>query len=442
MAILDPQALNQGLFASGLIPNQQKPMSELDKLQALINQQNQNLAKRQAAATQMASTASQRVSSQIVNEEQEGLMDALRNPSEAQNDAFIAFGLGLAGSTGDISQRIAQALGSGVSALRSSRQDVKNQEIARQQANLAQLQLQQEGLSNQFTQTKDITALQRQQDQLDFRKQQAKDELDFRKQQAKNKIAPTSPLLKLVNERNTLMAQGTPESIAAANILEQQINVLTTSELSKDDFKFFSDDFKGIRESARKTDNMLRSADRAELALANAETGFGSETILGLKKFANLFGVKAFKSDISDSEALQQVLGENVLDVLGSGDLGAGTGLSDKDVEFARQVAGGTIRLDEETIRYAIDAKRRAANFFRKQHNDALGVAAESFSGTTLAKGKPYDLVEFTPISEQGRVLAGMPEGSYKQSQKVPSRIATPYKGQSDDEFLKTLQGF
>ena len=434
MAILDPQALNKGLSENGLIPNQQKPMSELDKLKALINQQNKNLAQRQAAAAQMASTASQRVSSQFVNAEQESLMDALRNPSEAQNDAFIAFGLGLAGSTGDISQRIAQALGSGINTLRSSRQDLKNEEIARQQANLARLELQKEGLSNQFTQVKDITALQRQQD-----------ELDFRKEQAKNKIAPTSPLLKLVNERNTLMAQGTPESIAAADTLQQQINVLTTSELSKDDFKFFSDDFKGIRENARKTDNMLRSADRAELALANAETGFGSETILGLKKFAQLFGVKAFGKDISDSEALAQVLGENVLDVLGSGDLGAGTGLSDKDVEFARQVAGGTIRLDEETIRYAIDAKRRAANFFRKQHNDALGVAVESFPGTTLAKGKSYDLVEFTPISEQGRVLAGMPEGSYKQSQQIPGRTAgvvTPYQSQSNDEFLKTLQGF
>ena len=434
MAILDPQALNKGLSENGLIPNQQKPMSELDKLKALINQQNKNLAQRQAAAAQMASTASQRVSSQFVNAEQESLMDALRNPSEAQNDAFIAFGLGLAGSTGDISQRIAQALGSGINTLRSSRQDLQNEEIARQQANLARLELQKEGLSNQFTQVKDITALQRQQD-----------ELDFRKEQAKNKIAPTSPLLKLVNERNTLMAQGTPESIAAADTLQQQINVLTTSELSKDDFKFFSDDFKGIRENARKTDNMLRSADRAELALANAETGFGSETILGLKKFAQLFGVKAFGKDISDSEALAQVLGENVLDVLGSGDLGAGTGLSDKDVEFARQVAGGTIRLDEETIRYAIDAKRRAANFFRKQHNDALGVAVESFPGTTLAKGKSYDLVEFTPISEQGRVLAGMPEGSYKQSQQIPGRTAgvvTPYQSQSNDEFLKTLQGF
>ena len=216
MAILDPQALNQGLSASGLIPNQQKPMSELDKLKALINQQNQNLAQRQAAAAQMASMASQRVSSQFVNAEQESLMDALRNPSEAQNDAFIAFGLGLAGSTGDISQRIAQALGSGVSALRSSRQDLQNEEIARQQANLARLELQQEGLSNQFTQTKDIATLQKQQQQLDFNIERAGIEDDFARQRIdiQQQGLELTPEIRTLNQYQKLVEEGDVEGAA------------------------------------------------------------------------------------------------------------------------------------------------------------------------------------------------------------------------------------
>jgi len=397
----------------------------IDRLTALMRQQQDLQQRQREALSDYSALASKRPESRLLQENQT-LGGFFKDPSEAQRQFMINAGLKLAmgDTTRDLSARLAESLGQGVGALQASRAAELKQEQAQAASQLKSLQLQGQQTKEQFDLQKEIVQETRLRDA------------------ARAKTTPTSPLLKIVKERNTLMAQGDPESIAAADILQQQINVLTTGELTKDDFKFFSDDFKGIRESARKTDNMLRSADRAELALANAETGFGSETILGLKKFANLFGVKAFKSDISDSEALQQVLGENVLDVLGSGDLGAGTGLSDKDVEFARQVAGGTIRLDEETIRYAIDAKRRAANFFRKQHNDALGVAAESFPGTTLAKGKPYDLVEFTPISEQGRVLAGMPEGSYKQSQQVPSRIATPYQGQSDDEFLKTLQGF
>lgn len=397
----------------------------IDRLTALMRQQQELQQRQRDALTDYSALAAKRPESRLLQENQT-MGQFFKDPSEAQRQFMINAGLKLAmgDSTRDLSARLAESLGQGVGALQASRAAELKQEQAQAASQLKSLQLQGQQTKEQFDLQKEIVQETRLRDA------------------AKAKTAPTSPLLRLVNERNTLMAQGTPESIAAANTLEQQINVLTTSELSKDDFKFFSDDFKGIRENARKTDNMLRSADRAELALANAETGFGSETILGLKKFAQLFGVKAFGKDISDSEALAQVLGENVLDVLGSGDLGAGTGLSDKDVEFARQVAGGTIRLDEETIRYAIDAKRRAANFFRKQHNDALGVAVESFPGTTLAKGKPYELVEFTPISEQGRVLAGMPEGSYRQSQQVPSRIATPYQNQSDDEFLKTLQGF
>ncbi len=428
----DEFALPDYVGQAGIDPMQALQLAQepqgIDRLTALSRQLVESQKKQSEALAYASQVAAQRPESRLLNENQT-LGQFFKTPDDAQRAFMVNAGLKLAmgDTTKNLSSRLAEALGQGVGAMQSERGAALKQEQAKAAAQLRSAQLEGQQALQTFGLEKEIVEETRLRDA------------------ARAKTTPTSPLLKLVNERNALMAQGTPDSIAAADTLQQQINVLTTSELSKDDFKFFSDDFKGIRENARKTDNMLRSASRAELALANAETGFGAETFLGLKKFAQLFGVKAFGKDISDSEALAQVLGENVLDVLGSGDLGAGTGLSDKDVEFARQVAGGTIRLDEETIRYAIDAKRRAANFFRKQHNDALGVAVESFPGTTLAKGKPYDLVEFTPISEQGRVLAGMPEGSYKQSQQIPGRTAgvvTPYQGQSNDEFLKTLQGF
>ena len=68
----------------------------------------------------------QRTRTSFVNPEagQKGFLDALKDPTEAQRNAFIAFGLGLAGSTGDLSQRLAAGLGQGVGALQKTKHSI------------------------------------------------------------------------------------------------------------------------------------------------------------------------------------------------------------------------------------------------------------------------------------------------------------------------------
>lgn len=187
-------------------------------------------------------------------------------------------------------------------------------------------------------------------------------------------------------------------------------------------------DLTSMKENVMKTDNMLLEAQRAENALLNAETGTFAKGKFAAKKLGKLFGIKGFEDDISATEALSQVLGGNVLAILSSGDLGAGTGLSDKDVEFARQVAAGTIELTEENIRYAIDVKRRAANYFRSRYSNSVNNYVSAFEdagkvpvfvSTQQNDLGRYKTVDFKPISKEGQLLFGSEPGTLMQMRET-----------------------
>ena len=400
----------------------------IDRLTALMQQQQELQQRQRDALTDYSALAAKRPESRLLQENQT-LGGFFKDPSEAQRQFMINAGLKLAmgDSTKDLSARLAESLGQGVGALQASRAAELKQEQAQAASQLKSLQLQGQQTKEQFDLQKEIVEETRLRDA------------------ARNKIKPKSEILTLADERNALLKKGDPQSLETAALIGEKIAVLNQDPLLKEDYKIFAKDFVELRDNARKTQKMFRDADRAEEALKNADIGFGSNVVTLTKKFANLIGITSFKDDLSATEALSQVLGQNVLDIMASGALGAGTGLSDKDVEFAREVAAGTKTLTEANIRYAIDIKRRAANYAREKYNEALGIANEAFPSTSIARNKPYDIVDFDYISEESRVLAGMPEGSYKQSQQIPGRTAgvvTPYQGQSNDEFLKTLQGF
>ena len=428
----DEFALPDYVGQAGIDPMQALQLTQepqgIDRLTALMQQQRELQQRQRDALTDYSALAAKRPESRLLQENQT-MGQFFKDPSEAQRAFMVNFGLKLAAgdSTKDLSSRLAEALGQGVGALQTSRAAELKQEQAQAASQLKSLQLQGQQTKEQFDLQKEIVQETRLRDA------------------ARNKIKPKSEILTLADERNALLKKGDPQSLETAALLSQKIALVNQDPLLKEDYKIFAKDFVDLREKARKTQKMFDDADRAELALKDADIGFGSNVVTLTKKFANLIGVSSFRENISATEALSQVLGQNVLDIMASGDLGAGTGLSDKDVEFAREVAAGTKTLTEANIRYAIDIKRRAANYAREKYNEALGIANEAFPSTSIARNKPYDIVDFDYISEESRVLAGMPEGSYKQSQQIPGRTAgvtTPYQGQSNDEFLKTLQGF
>lgn len=84
--------------------------------------------------------------------EDQGFLDAIKDPTKAQRNAIIQFGLGLAGSnsTNSLSQRIGQALGVGMQALQTGRQAELQRETAKAKSDLVTAQTDVSNLQTDF----------------------------------------------------------------------------------------------------------------------------------------------------------------------------------------------------------------------------------------------------------------------------------------------------
>ena len=104
-------------------------------------------AERAAALSNLSAVGARRPSKRLLREGQ-SFMEAFKDPSEAQREFAIRAGMALLSDDGtkSLSQRIGQALGSGAQGLQEVRQQGIASEAAQAQAQLAQLQLQQEGV--------------------------------------------------------------------------------------------------------------------------------------------------------------------------------------------------------------------------------------------------------------------------------------------------------
>jgi len=142
---------------AGMTDSLQAPssLSGIEQLQALANQKEELRKRQQSALSDYSALASKRPESRLLQENQT-MGQFFKDPSEAQRAFMVNFGLKLAAgdSTKDLSSRLAEALGQGVGALQASRaSDIKQQQI-QDKSKIEQMALQQEGLSDQFTQRK------------------------------------------------------------------------------------------------------------------------------------------------------------------------------------------------------------------------------------------------------------------------------------------------
>lgn len=389
-----------------------RQIATLQDLQGNVNRIDELSRQKQEALRARTIADKRRPRTRFV-EEGKSFMDAFSNPSEAQRAFAFNAGLALLSSSGtnNLSQRIGQALGSGMQGMQTARQaeiDTTKKEAA---ARLEQFGIQEEAERDKFKLGVELVKEKRLQDA---------------------KVAGPAPssTSKLFNELEMARKEGNPEKV---QVLEDKLKLETRGEmkpvsLDPASTKAVMADLTSMKENVMKTDNMLLEAQRAENALLNAETGTFAKGKFAAKKLGKLFGIKGFEDDISATEALSQVLGGNVLAILSSGDLGAGTGLSDKDVEFARQVAAGTIELTEENIRYAIDVKRRAANYFRSRYSNSVNNYVSAFEdagkvpvfvSTQQNDLGRYKTVDFKPISKEGQLLFGSEPGTLMQMRET-----------------------
>lgn len=95
-------------------------------------------------------------------------------------------------------------------------------------------------------------------------------------------------------------------------------------------------------------------------------TGVGADYKLGLGRALASSGLTSGE-DVANTEAFISQIGKNTLTLVKQ--LGSGSGISDADREYAANIAGGKITLNEKSIRRILDIQQRAAAGTIDRHN-------------------------------------------------------------------------
>ncbi len=134
-----------------------------------------------------------------------------------------------------------------------------------------------------------------------------------------------------------------------------------------------TDNFLIANEKALSAQKVLEiNANSRSLMEEGIITGAGANFLAGMASIGTQLGI--VPQGVTDSLVATQTFmaerGKQVLALLGSGDVGAGTGISDKDVAFMKEVAGQQITLNKETLSRIMRIEEQAArNAITKSNN-------------------------------------------------------------------------
>ncbi len=116
-------------------------------------------------------------------------------------------------------------------------------------------------------------------------------------------------------------------------------------------------------------DSIKTSNETLKLLDEGVITGAGADFLLNAARVAKRLGFNQFDDDIKNTQAFAANQGKAVLNILGSGALGSGTGISDNDRNFAKDIAAGNISLDEKAIRRIIALNMKVNKNMINRHN-------------------------------------------------------------------------
>lgn len=140
-------------------------------------------------------------------------------------------------------------------------------------------------------------------------------------------------------------------------------------------------------------------------------SGAAADVRLKVAKVAKFLGVPD-SDKIANTESFGSAIGQRVLSLVKG--LGAGAGISNADRDFAAQMAGGNIKLDEKSIRKILDIGERAARSRIDQHNgltDRTLKSSESLKdyGSVYRVDQPgqYQRIGASPAPKAGDVVDG-----------------------------------
>lgn len=163
-------------------------------------------------------------------------------------------------------------------------------------------------------------------------------------------------------------------------------------------------------DAANKAVVSIESIDTSLENIDNMFTGYGATFRMDVARAARVVGLDLADIDqIENTERYASLAGARVADYITN--LGAGTGLSDKDREFAEKVVAGDIGMSPETMRSLLTIIRKQNVRTIKQYNTLRGAVDNELKGKEKAGMALYPLVDMPPERVEPEVT---PTGAFE----------------------------
>jgi len=272
--------------------------------------------------------------------------------------------------------------------------------------------------------------------------------------------AQTGPLVTLQKGNDTRTVRQNDPSINS--LLTQGFNVVkkpstvvnvggSETEFTKELGKKSGAQLVEDRQNAVSTAQGIQTIDKMlDLLDEGIFTGPGANVLVGIE---NLLGER-FGVPVSERSSRSQQFvinsAKQMLQILGSGALGAGTGISDEDRRIASRIAGGDITMSGSAIKRVLEASRKAQQTFLNNYrqqietltsatdangNPVLDPSVSNFLQVPLANTAPPEPV--TPQTTPQSQAVPQPQGQRQPSQQsIDALLADPSKAGEFDEFF------
>ena len=149
-------------------------------------------------------------------------------------------------------------------------------------------------------------------------------------------------------------------------------------------------------DAANKAVVSIESIDTSLENIDNMYTGYGATFRMDVARAARVAGIDISDADqIENTEKYASLAGARVADYITN--LGAGTGLSDKDREFAEKVVAGDIGMSPKTMRSLLTIIRKQNVRTINQYNSLREAVDNKLKGKEKAGMAFYPLVDMPP---------------------------------------------
>jgi len=210
-------------------------------------------------------------------------------------------------------------------------------------------------------------------------KQEFKAYSDLQKGKVEMFLQDGKPVAYRVTDSGMVVVDGKLVDPSTLNLTEapnRQVIENVTSEMSSELVKLGVSKFEELWDQATKSADSIRSIDNIIGDVDTMFTGSLANVNLQVNKFLKAVGYPVDNVPIENTEAFLAESAKRVADYITN--LGAGTGLSDKDLAFTTKVVAGDINLDETTIKRMLEEYRREATRKIEGYNKLRAQAAKN----------------------------------------------------------------